>query len=332
MIKSKNPTLRRILFVTLLLPAFVQAQQVTADPAIGSARFTQNTSATIAGPYIRNTEYTVLINVRNNAGTAAIPANAFSVVVQLGRGVKFAGPISALSSNYTWTVDTIIDPSQAIVRGILKNAVPASYNQDIAVPIKTVDGCMSNAILLTGININPSIITNGNDFLNDDANLQYSVYTPIDAGCIGGTIRYAAAIVGSSYQWQENNGTGFINITDNAIYMGTATDTLVIQNADGTLSGTRYRCVVQTSSGLQYSAEQTVRFENRWNGLGNTNWHNPLNWSCCQVPDQYTDATISGTKNRYPAISGDAEAKSVKVDSGATVTVKNGVLLEIKGR
>ena len=53
-----------------------------------------------------------------------------------------------------------------------------------------------------------------------------------------------------TYQWQENNGGGFINITDGGIYSGATSNSLSISGASGSMNGYLYRCIV--TDGLGY--------------------------------------------------------------------------------
>jgi hypothetical protein len=49
---------------------------------------------------------------------------------------------------------------------------------------------------------------------------------------------------GATYQWQEDPGTGFVNLPNVWPYSGVTTDTLTIHNTSIYLNATRYRCVV----------------------------------------------------------------------------------------
>lgn len=52
-----------------------------------------------------------------------------------------------------------------------------------------------------------------------------------------------------SYQWQENSGTGFANITDSGVYSGATTAILTIKSVTAGMSGFSYRVVVSGSLG-----------------------------------------------------------------------------------
>ncbi|MEZ5015950.1 MAG: T9SS type A sorting domain-containing protein [Flavipsychrobacter sp.] len=59
----------------------------------------------------------------------------------------------------------------------------------------------------------------------------------------GTSFSIAATGTTLSYQWQEDNGTGYKNIINNSTYSGATTNKLNI-TANGTLNGYQYRCVV----------------------------------------------------------------------------------------
>ena len=48
----------------------------------------------------------------------------------------------------------------------------------------------------------------------------------------------------ASYQWQENTGTGWSNLSDQGVYSGTATDSLILTGITASLNGYEYRCLV----------------------------------------------------------------------------------------
>ncbi|MBC7889144.1 MAG: S8 family serine peptidase, partial [Ferruginibacter sp.] len=150
----------------------------------------------------------------------------------------------------------------------------------------------------------------------------------INGVCPGETILFTVAAGGTSYQWQEDNGSGYANINDGTRYAGTKTAALQLINLPGTFSGYKYRCVKDGVNGN----ENAVRFTNVWNGNTGNNWFVATNWSCGMVPDQYSDVTIPGGINTYPFINANAAIKSISVHPGAIVTVSGLAELQIKGR
>ncbi|HOT16726.1 MAG TPA: hypothetical protein PLB07_03640, partial [Bacteroidales bacterium] len=90
------------------------------------------------------------------------------------------------------------------------------------------------------------------DLISDEAVL--TVYTAPELsdhpdefrGCPGGSATFSVIAAGTNlvYQWQVNSGSGFVDVTDNATYSGTATPTLTVNNLDLTMNGYLIRVVV----------------------------------------------------------------------------------------
>ncbi len=145
--------------------------------------------------------------------------------------------------------------------------------------------------------------------------------------CPGDIITYSVVSGAATYQWQENGGSGYVNISDWGNYSGTATTTLRLSGMPTSNSGYKYRCLVNGVPGNEF----TLRFTMIWNGSVSTDWANAANWSCNAVPDQYTDVVVPGGLNNYPLVSANASVRSVKIYPNAPVTVAAGVQLIIKG-
>ena len=52
----------------------------------------------------------------------------------------------------------------------------------------------------------------------------------------------------ATYQLQENTGTGWSNLSDQGVYSGTATDSLILTGITASLNGYEYRCLVDACS------------------------------------------------------------------------------------
>jgi hypothetical protein len=61
--------------------------------------------------------------------------------------------------------------------------------------------------------------------------------------CVAGNVSINGNITGTTYQWQQNTGSGFSNISDNSTFSGTSTPTLQIANIPLSFDGYEYRCV-----------------------------------------------------------------------------------------
>ncbi len=146
----------------------------------------------------------------------------------------------------------------------------------------------------------------------------------VDAPCPGGVVKFTSNINGSSYQWQVNTGLGFSNIPTNSVYYtGSTTNQLQVTDAPSNIYGHQYRCVV---NGTQFSNTYLLRFASYWNGSKNSNWEDPLNWSCGVLPDQHTDVYIT---TGSVLLNSNRSCRSLTVWPGASVEVANGFTLNV---
>jgi large repetitive protein len=65
--------------------------------------------------------------------------------------------------------------------------------------------------------------------------------------CANGNTSITSNLTGTSYQWQQNTGAGFVNISDNINFTGTNTVTLAINNIPIGWNNYQYRCVVNSN-------------------------------------------------------------------------------------
>lgn len=64
--------------------------------------------------------------------------------------------------------------------------------------------------------------------------------------CVGGTRTFTVVAAGGNltYQWQVNDGSGFVNLSNNATYSGATTATLTITGATAGMNNYQYRVIV----------------------------------------------------------------------------------------
>ncbi|MEP6675108.1 MAG: C25 family cysteine peptidase [Ferruginibacter sp.] len=150
--------------------------------------------------------------------------------------------------------------------------------------------------------------------------------------CPGSDIYYTSGYRGTgyTYQWQVDNGSGYANISNDAVYSGVGTDSLKLTGAPTSWYGYKYRCVVTQAATIYYSVETLLKFGMRWTGSVSTAWENPANWSCGSLPDQYTDVSIGAGTLNYPRVNTSVSCRSLKIAATAVVTVSTGANLTIK--
>lgn len=140
--------------------------------------------------------------------------------------------------------------------------------------------------------------------------------------CQNGTDSLSAGASAAGYQWQVDTGSGFVNLSDDAHYIGAINKWLKLINIPSAFYGYKYRCVTGSGNANVY----TLKIQNNWTGAASNQWENPLNWSCGVLPDLNTDVSIN-YGNVFVNV--DTTVRSLTIGSGASVTVAPGVRLTI---
>ena len=78
--------------------------------------------------------------------------------------------------------------------------------------------------------------------------------------CEGDNAVFTLAAQGSglSYQWQENTGSGFVNVTNGGAYSGATTATLTVAGVTNGMDGYQYQCIVSGSFCANTSVSDVV--------------------------------------------------------------------------
>jgi len=113
-------------------------------------------------------------------------------------------------------------------------------------------------------------------------------------------------LTGTSYQWQEYNGSSFVNM-QGQIYPQLITTTSY---------GEQVRCIVDGDTSVVF----TVQLVDTWEGTVSSAWEDFHNWSCWEVPNASTDVYInSGTP---PVIlSSNTTVRSITVNPSASFSI-----------
>lgn len=69
---------------------------------------------------------------------------------------------------------------------------------------------------------------------------------PDQTVCLNASASFNATVQGAgiTYQWQENNGSGFVNIINGGIYSGADTSVLIISNVSNAMDTYQYQCLI----------------------------------------------------------------------------------------
>ncbi|MES2849040.1 MAG: S8 family serine peptidase, partial [Bacteroidota bacterium] len=221
-----------------------------------------------------------------------------------------------------------IKPADAYELGVIK------YREEFTEDNGTIDDNFNNYQFISPANV--LIVPHGNGYYAEFSATSFSEFwlskdniAPSYYTCQGNSsFTITASPAGTTFQWQVDTGSGFANITNGAIYSGTTSLLLQINNAPTSYSGYKYRCVVNGANGKEF----TVRFKNLWTGATSTDWFTATNWSCAVVPDQYTDVVIPSGAVRYPTLTANTVIRSIRMLKNAPVNINTGVRLDVNGR
>jgi hypothetical protein len=164
----------------------------------------------------------------------------------------------------------------------------------------------------------------------DTAYVFVNAYTGFVAQvCTGSNTSFLSDATGSTYQWQVNTGTGFVNLSTNSYYSGINTMQLTLNSIPSGFYGYQYRCLV---NGASYSSTSTLKLIAYWNGSSNKDWENTGNWNCGAVPDKNTDVIIEAGKPNYPEVNCNRICRSINAMPSTSVTIKAGKVLMLSGK
>ena len=158
----------------------------------------------------------------------------------------------------------------------------------------------------------------------------YALMKPYgDLDCPSNINSFGTNIIGTSYQWQVNSGTGYIIVNDGSVYSGANTDSLKLTAAPRSYFGNKYRCEINTVYGTVYSPENILKSSMVWLGTVSKAWENPFNWSCNTVPDDKTDVTINSGTTFPPELNVSTTIRSLTALSATNILIKNGAVLSL---
>jgi len=201
-------------------------------------------------------------------------------------------------------------------------------NGDLTIPSPTSTAIFSSINAANNFGATPHTVLSAT-FTGTTATATYAIMKPYGpADCPVNLYNYTTNIAGTTYQWQVNTGTGYINITDDAVYNNTTTSSLQIIAPSAVLFGNRYRCEV-TAAGVAYSQEFILKSGTNWKGTASDAWENALNWDCGSVPGENTDVIINSGTIFSPRINANTNIRSLTISPGSNVIIESGAVLTI---
>ncbi len=228
------------------------------------------------------------------------------------------------------------------------------------ITVEAYDGSTWNTLQQTGAdagkasNMTTLTYSLGSQYLNK-TNVQvrftYNAQLNLSDGVAIDSIRlYGDHLASSSYTWTQvggymDNTASCLYLTDNVTdtsgnaYAGTSTPSLYLFPTDAQVdngSPLRFEARLDLSNGCTARDTITVDINDKiWTaGAGTDNWSTGPNWCGNQVPKAVDRVSIPylGTGGIYPVIkiNNTGKSKFLNIDSGASVTIDPGGMLQIK--
>jgi hypothetical protein len=179
-------------------------------------------------------------------GTPLITLQPADMNYCVGDNATFTVSANGTGLTYQWQVNNgsgWVD----LVNGINYNGTNSTALTVVAAPL-SFDGNLYRVIVSGSINCSGTTTSNP-ALLNEDPN-PFISSQPVDQYvCPGDNAAFSVTASGSglTYQWQENTGSGFVNVTNGGVYSGATTSTLNITGANPGMDGYTYQCVINGS-------------------------------------------------------------------------------------
>jgi hypothetical protein len=200
---------------------------------------------------------------------------------------------------------------------------------DLSAPAPASPAIFSSINARNNFGVTPHSVVSAN-FTGITGPATYGVMKPYGPSPCPATIfSYNSNVTGTTYQWQVNSGSGYTNISDDAVYANAQTAALQITSPSGNLFGNRYRCEVSVAGSLLYSQEFVLKSEMTWLGSVSNAWEEPLNWSCNSIPDANTDVIIENGTMFSPELNANTTIRSLTAAPASGLVLKTGVVLTV---
>ena len=140
----------------------------------------------------------------------------------------------------------------------------------------------------------------------------------------------------STYAWSPISGNNlFVDSACTIPYLGGSTTTIYFKPTPAQLDTGgvfTFTAVATLSNGCSTSADVSVTVNpNLWTGAIDNDWNNPGNWCAGFVPTNITKVDIPLNVPRFPIVNQPVDAKSVRVLTGAQLTVAENAVLRVPG-
>lgn len=210
-------------------------------------------SNTCVAPFFTNT---AALTVQPSPVITTQPTNVVTCDFQ---NVGFNVAATGSSLSYQWQINTGL----GFVN--LTNAAPYGGALSPTLTIANVQGSMNGyqyQCVISGT-CTPAVVTNVVTLTINNRPVLTS--SPANSTvCDGGATSFTVAATGTglTYQWQFDNGSGFVDLTNTGIYSGVNTTTLNLSTVANTLHGKGYRCIVGGTCPPAVTSGKAILFVN----------------------------------------------------------------------
>jgi len=186
--------------------------------------------------YVTGTAATLNVNT-----PPAITVQAANSTICAGANTSFSVTAAGSGLTYQWQVSTGGAFSNVSNTGVYTNATTSTLNITGATVAMNgnqyqciVSGTCTPAVTGTAATLNINTLP------------AISVQASNAAVCPGSNATFSITASGTAitYQWQENKGSGFNNLSDGGVYSGSTTNSLILTGVGAGMNGYTYQCVV----------------------------------------------------------------------------------------
>lgn len=263
---------------------FVDDVQINSTPAV------QMRSSIFNASGVRQSFSDTLTNILLGCTATTLTAQPANVNSCAGNTVTYTVGASGTGITYQWQVNT----GSGFVN--IPNGAPYS---NVTTPTLTITGitagmsgyiyrCVVSSTCAAATNSNPATLTVGTTASISSQPVNSTV-------CTGVNTSFSITATGAtSYQWQVNTGSGFVDLTNVAPYSGVTTSTLTITNPTAAISGYQYRCVLGSCGSPVNSNAATLTIT-----VPVSITANPASVVICQNATNTFSVTTTGTVSSY---------------------------------
>lgn len=274
--------------------------------ASGTYNFTVTATDAGGNNCTGNRAYTISVSCPTITMTPAIGALTSGSVGTVYTAVNFVATGGNGAVNYTITAGSVPTGLTLSTAGALTGTPTVAGNYAFSVTGTDANNCaitQAYTIAITCASVNVTTQpTNQNICTATTGNTNFSVAATTAAGTL-------------TYQWQENNGAGFADITNGGVYSNATTNTLTLTGVGNAFNNRSYRCIITNTNGATVCATNSNAADLTISVPVNIGTH-PTAQNVCATKNATFTVAATGTALTYQW--------QEKVGAGAFTNITNG--------